>query len=81
MASKTPMMNCPKCNEPMFFTGEVHPTIIPQRWYACINRHVLLRYDEHTPDWGDRTITKRWREELKRGGWSDYETVGRYPPC
>lgn len=74
-------MNCPKCGSPVYYTGEHHPTVTPQRYYACENKHVVLVYDQEDEDvdWGDKSITRAWREALKDRGRSinDYELVGK----
>ena len=73
-------LTCPSCGLGMFFTGEMHPTIVPQRYYACVNRHIVLRYDDHTPDWGDHTVTNMWRAAfLDRTDRNDnWEMLGAY---
>ena len=59
-------MNCPECNLPMYYTGEHYPTITPQRFYACANKHMGLvrNQKEADVDWGDGSITKAWRAAI-----------------
>ncbi len=71
-------MKCKKCDQALYYTGECNPTSTPQRFYACENRHVYLRYDAHEPVWGDRTVTERWHAEVILGNNRDaYEFLGR----
>lgn len=72
-------MDCPECNERMYYTGEHHPTLVPQRYYACKNRHVfLLRGQrEEYVDWSDGSITHEWRKSvIEREGINDWKMVG-----
>lgn len=69
---------CSDCEEPMYFTGEMHPTAHPQRYYACVNKHMVLVYGDpiDDPDWGDGSITKAWREALASRDHYNYKMIG-----
>lgn len=73
-------MNCPECNEPLFYTGEMQPKLPPNRYYACVSKHVVLLLDcEDEPDWGDGSITRAWREALNtKGGIEEYEFIAQW---
>jgi hypothetical protein len=61
----------------MYFTGEMRPTTTPQRYYACVNKHIVLVYGDATdPDWGDKSIAKAWREALISGDHYNYKMIG-----
>lgn len=75
----------PRCSTrgniiPMYYTGEHHPTVIPQRYYACVNKHLVLVYDQEPEDvdWGDQSTSNEFRAALNRkGGMDEYELIGK----